>query len=135
MMPRPRPMAMLGDTALQRARSIARAYRQHLRTTNPAVCAALDDAVTAAGEAWWLVEHEITIEPDELLSTAEAAKLANVGQGTIRQWRKRGYIDRHGQHRHLEPKGRDHRGWPLFLAADILEITAATRRKRQRRTS
>lgn len=130
----PRPFAQLGDTDLQRARGIARAYRQHLKTANPDVCVALDDAVTAAGEGWWLVEHEITVEPDDLVSTAGAAELANVGQGTIRQWRKRGYMDRHGAHRRLEPKTRDHRGWPLFLASDILEIAAVTRRRRQRRT-
>lgn len=130
----PRPMAMLGDTDLQRARRVARAYRTHLRTANPQACAALDDAVVAAGEGWWLVEHEITVDPDDLVGTAAAAELANVGQGTIRQWRKRGYVDRHGQHRRLEPATRDHRGWPLFRAADILEIAAATRRKRQRRT-
>lgn len=129
----PRPFAMLGDTDLQRARGVARAYRQHLRTANRVLADALDDAVVAAGEGWWLVEHEITVEPDDLVSTAAAAELANVGQGTIRQWRKRGYMDRHGQHQRLEPKTRDHRGWPLFLAADILEIAAATRRRRQRR--
>jgi hypothetical protein len=128
----PRPFAQLGDTELQRARGVARAYRQHLRTANPRVCTALDDAVVAAGEGWWLVEQEITIEPDDLVSTAGAAELASVGQGTIRQWRKRGFVDRHGHHRRLEPKTRDHRGWPMFLAADILEIAAATRRRRQR---
>lgn len=130
----PRPFAQLGDTDLQRARGIARAFRQHLRTANPEIAHTLDDAVVAAGEGWWLVEHEITVEPDDLVSTAAAAELANVGQGTIRQWRKRGYVDRHGQSRRLQPKTRDHRGWPLFLAADILEIAATTRRRRQRRT-
>jgi hypothetical protein len=127
-------MAQLGDTDLQRARGIARAYRTHLRTANPPLAAALDDAVEAAGEGWWLVEHEVTVEPDDLVGTSAAAQLANVGQGTIRQWRKRGYLDRHGHHRRLEFKRRDHRGWPLFLASDILEIAAATRRRRQRRT-
>lgn len=127
-----RTMPHLGDTALQRARSIARAYRQHLRTANRPAADAVDDAVEAAGEGWWIVEHEVTVEPDDLVGTAAAAQLANVNIGTVRQWRKRGYVDRHGHRRWLQPRRRDHRGWPLFLAADVLEVAAATRRHRQR---
>ena len=130
----PRPMAQLGDTDLQRARGIARAYRTHLRAVNRQAADLVDDAARAAGEDWWLIEHEVTVERDDLISTAAAAQLANVSMATIRQWRKRGYLDRHGHHRRLALKRRDHRGWPLFLAADILEVAAATRRKRQRRT-
>lgn len=125
----------LGDTELQRARRVAIAYRQHLRTANPGAAAALDDAVTAAGEGWWLVEQEVTVDPDDLLSTADAAQLASVRPGTVRQWRKRGFYDQYGHHRRLTPAGHDRRGWPQFRAADILAAAAATRHRRQRRTT
>lgn len=128
---RQRPFPHLGDTALQRARGIAVAYRTHLHTANPTVCDALDDAARAAGEGW-VIPRTVTVNLDDLIGTAAAAELAGVEQGTIRQWRKRGYVDRHGHSRKLEPKTRDHRGWPLFLAAEILEVAAATRRRRQR---
>jgi DNA-binding transcriptional MerR regulator len=42
--------------------------------------------------------------PDGYLTTAEAARLAGVKPGTIRQWRKRGY---------LAAQGLDEHGWPL----------------------
>lgn len=119
----------LGDTALQRARSVAIAYRTHLHTANPRVCDALDEAAVAAGETW-VVPRTVTVALDDLLSTAAAAELAGVQPATIRQWRTRGYVDRHGRRSRLEPKTTDRRGWPLFLAADILEAAAATRQKR-----
>lgn len=125
-----RPHPELGNTPLRRARSIARAYRQHLKTANPDVCQALDDAADAAGEAWWLVEQLIHVSPDDMVGTTAAAELASVRPATVRQWRKRGFIDRHGGRRRLEPKSRDHRGWPLFLVADILEAATACRRSR-----
>jgi hypothetical protein len=132
----PRPYAaLLGDTDLQRARRIAQAYRQHLRAVGRPLADQVDEAAVAAGEGWWLVEHEVTVEADDLLSTAQAAELANVGLGTIRQWRKRGYVDDRGQRCHLAPAKHDRRGWPLFLAEDVLTIAAVTRRRRVRRAA
>lgn len=132
LMGRRRPYPELGDTPLRRARGIARAYREHLKVKAPDLCAALDDAAQDAGEAWWLIEQIIHVNPDDLIGTTAAAELAHVRPATVRQWRKRGFVDRHGNQRKLEPKTRDHRGWPLFLTEDVLEAATATRRRRPR---
>ena len=42
---------------------------------------------------------------DGYVTTAQAAEIARVGEGTIRQWKLRG---------HLEPAGLDERGRPLY---------------------
>jgi DNA-binding transcriptional MerR regulator len=48
--------------------------------------------------------------PDGYLTTAEAARLAGVAPGTIRQWRWRG---------RLAPQGLDERGRPLHTAEAV----------------
>lgn len=121
-----------GDTPLQRARRIALAYRQHLKTSNPELCQAVDDMAAGFGEAW-VLEQLQTVEADQLLNTAEASELAGVDTETIRQWRKRGYVDRSGVRRRLETRGLNAQGWPMFRAAEILEIAATTRSRRLKR--
>lgn len=120
------------DTPLQRARRIAVAYRQHLKTANPTVCAALDDMATGFGEGW-VCEQTVTVAEDEMVTTAQAAELAGVDVETVRQWRKRGYISRGGRREHLQVAGLSDRGWPMFRAADILEVAATTRTRRGHR--
>jgi transposase-like protein len=46
----------------------------------------------------------LSSRPDGYLTTSEAARLAGVKPGTIRQWRKRGW---------LAPQGLDEHGWPV----------------------
>lgn len=123
------PWPYAGDTPLQRARRLAIAYRQHLRTTNPELCAALDEAARSYGEGW-VCESLLTTPDDELLTTAQAAELAGVDIETVRQWRKRGYVSRSGQREHLQVRGLSERGWPMFLAAEVREVAETTRRRR-----
>lgn len=118
-----------GDTPLQRARRLALAYRQHLRTANPEMCDALDDAARAYGETW-VCEQPVTVSPDQMLTTPEAAELAGVGQETIHKWRRRGILSADGGRRYLETRGLSERGWPMFKAAQVLEFAAETRRRR-----
>lgn len=118
-----------GDTLLQRARRLAIAYRQHLKTANPTLCAALDDAARAYGEDW-ICGNTITIPDEQMLTTAEAADLAGVDIETIRQWRKRGYMSPTGAREHLQVRGLTERGWPMFKAGDIREIAETCRRNR-----
>jgi hypothetical protein len=120
-----------GDTALQRARRIALAYRQHLRVANRTLADALDEAAVAYGETW-VAEEVVTVGPDEKVSTAAAAALAGVTAETVRQWRKRGYMA-NGVRVWLARAGLDERGWPLFRAADVLAAAAATRQTRTNR--
>jgi len=52
----------------------------------------------------------VITSPDMLLTTAQAAEVAGVKIGRIRQWNNRG---------HLERAGLDERGWPLYRALDV----------------
>lgn len=130
--PRRNPWPHEGDTPLQRARRIALAYRQHLKTANPQLCDAVDDMAAGFGETWML-ERLLTVEAEHLVTTVEAAELAGVDAETIRQWRKRGYVARSGIRQKLEKRGLNAKGWPLFRAADVLEIAATTRARRMNR--
>lgn len=123
-----------GDTPLQRSRRLAIAYRQHLNTTNPDLCAALDEAARSYGEDW-VCGSLLTTPDDELLTTAQAAEHAGVDIETVRQWRKRGYISLHGQRLYLQVRGLSERGWPLFLAGEVKEIADTTRRRRLHRAA
>lgn len=122
-----------GDTPLQRARRWAQAYRQHLRTANPELCAALDDAARAYGDTW-LVETLVTVNDDDLLTTAEAAELVGVDIETIRQWRKRGYKSRSGDRQYLQKRGLTENGRPMFRAAEVLDAAQTTRQNRLTKT-
>lgn len=122
-----------GDTPLQKARRYVHAYRQHLKTANPELCAALDDAARAYGDDW-VCGALITTADDQLLTTAEAAELAGVDIETIRQWRKRGYLSPTGAREHLQVRGLTERGWPMFRADEIQHIAETTRRNRLNKT-
>lgn len=52
----------------------------------------------------------VITSPDMLLTTAQAAEVAGVKPGRVRQWNLRG---------HLERAGLDERGWPLYRALDV----------------
>lgn len=123
-----------GDTPLQRARRLAIAYRQHLNTTNPDVCAALDDAARSYGENW-VCDNLVTVPDDELLTTDQAAELAGVDPETVRQWRKRGYISRNGVREYLQVEGLSEQRRPMFRASDIKTIAETTRQRRMTRTT
>jgi len=122
-----------GDTELQRTRRWLHAYRQHLRTANPAVCDALDDAARAYGDDW-VCGGLLTVPDDQMLTTAEAAEYVGVDVETIRQWRKRGYVSPTGAREHLQVRGLSERGWPMFKAGDVKEIADTTRQRRITRT-
>lgn len=119
-----------GDSPVTIARTVATTYRTHLRTANPVVCDRIDDAMRAFGQLW-VVSQVITTEADSLVGTTAAAELAGVTPATVHQWRRRGYVDRSGERRYLSTYGSDDRGWPLFLAAEILEIVATTRARQR----
>lgn len=60
-------------------------------------------------------------DPDQrLLTTIEAAAVAHVKPGTIRQWRYR---------QHLTPHSFDETGHPLYLELHVLEAERDTRRR------
>lgn len=129
---KPAPWMWPGDTDLQKARRLTWAYRNLAKVANPDGCRALDEAATSYGQGW-VCEQPLTVPDDQMVTTAQAADLAGVQVETIRQWRKRGYIDRNGQRQRLEQRGLSPQGWPMFLAADVLAVAACTRATRLRR--
>lgn len=63
------------------------------------------------------------MEPDDLVTPAQAAGLLGVPAGTVRQW-----IHRYG----IEPLGTDGR-WPRYDYNDIAAVDARLRREREAR--
>lgn len=70
-----------------------------------------------------------------LLGTAEAARRVGVSVFVIRQWRSRGYLDRTGRRRYLQPVGYVGKE-PRYTEADVLaaerEVRLATEARNQR---
>jgi len=61
--------------------------------------------------------------PEMLVTTREAAELANVKIDTVRKWVRRG---------HLEVAGLDERGWPVYRAVDVAKAEYRTRQRARR---
>lgn len=130
--PRRNPWPHPGDTPFQRRTRIAWAYREHLRTANPVVCAALDEAMTSYGETW-VCERVLTLPDDQPVTGGEAADLVDVDLDTIRKWRTRGVRGPDGRREYLTPCDHLDRGWPLYLAGEVRRFAAMTRRRRTQR--
>lgn len=73
------------DSVLERARRVAGFYRHALQDVDPQVCAALDRDASRLGQGW-VVPSPSRFEPDDLLTTAEAAQEFHVSAATIRKW-------------------------------------------------
>lgn len=85
----PDPWPWPGDSVLDRARRVAREYRDALAATDPQRCAALDQRVVELGQPW-IVPQPVTVGPDDLLTAEQLADYAQVGVRTINEWRRRG---------------------------------------------
>jgi hypothetical protein len=79
--PWPNPL----DTPLDRARRIAGMYRSRLRALDRGACDVLDETAVSFGETWMLERPDI-VDPDQELTTAEAAALVRVHPDAIRRW-------------------------------------------------
>lgn len=102
-------------TALDRARTIARTYRDALQAADPQRAGILDEAAKRVGESW--VTGATTGE--RACTSQEAALLLGVTDRRIRQ------LITGGQIKHA---GKDHDGY-ILLVADVLEY------QRQRRVT
>lgn len=108
----PRP----ADSALDRARAIAREYRDALHETDPPRCAALDRAAAEFGEDGWLLPRAQTGHDGELLTLTDLAEALGEKRGTVWAWWHRGQIPR-------EPCG-------LFRLDEVLDALARRRARR-----
>lgn len=106
-----------GDTPLDRARRIARSYRDALHVADHHTCAYLDQRARDLGQGW-IVPKPLGWDRDDLLTQDEVADMCDVRLATVRQWR--------------------HRGMPTvdtadglrYRVADVLDYHAQRRRRR-----
>ncbi|RKR92796.1 hypothetical protein BDK92_7278 [Micromonospora pisi] len=119
------------DGPAQRARAIARMYRTHLRAQNTRLCDQADEVAAEFGETWML-EREQLVEPEQEVTTAEAAELVHVQPHTIRQWATAKHPE--DQSKTLLPRFGRRGKETLYLAGAVLEAALAVRRAQQKRT-
>lgn len=101
-------------TALDRARAIARTYRDALARVAPDACRRLDEAAISVGEGW--IAGATT--GDKSCTVAQAAHLLGVTDRRVRQLIDAGAIRSSG-------KARDGH---VLLLADVLDYRSARRR-------
>lgn len=99
------------DSALDRARAIAREYRDALHAADPHRCAVLDQAAGEFGETWLTARLQFT--DSELLTLTDLADVLGQKRGTVWAWWNRGLIPR-------EPNG-------LFVLDAVVDALAARR--------
>lgn len=88
----PRPWPNPSDSALDRARAIARSMASALAVADPPRHRALVDAAMEFGETWL---EPLADMSGEFLSTEDAARLVGVRETTIRTWGHRSHIPVH----------------------------------------
>jgi len=111
----PRP----ADTAVDRARAIAREYRAALQHVDPERCDRLDRAAVAFGELW--LTGTIQHTDRELVTLAELAALLGEPYKTVWAWWRRGKIPR-------EPDGQ-------FRVDDVQRALVKWREDREHRVT
>jgi len=113
----PDPWPWPADTPTERARRVARAYRDAYALVAPERCRELDQRVQGLGQVW-IVPAVAQYTDNDLLTVDEIADFCGVQPGTIDQWRARGLpsVD--------TPDGR------RFLIRDAIEYQARARRRR-----
>lgn len=74
------------DTELERARRIARQYREALQHAAPHLARHLDAMCSHHGQAW-VASAPLSHHPDELLTAAQVAELCQVRPRTVTKWR------------------------------------------------
>lgn len=113
----------INDTDLARARAVAWCYREHLRTNNRALCDIVDQAMIESGQRW-VVPSAIVYADEDLVTTDVAAEIVHRDRETIRQWRRRGYLNPQGQRCHLEVRGLSESRQPQFRVGEVRAIAA-----------
>jgi hypothetical protein len=116
---------------LERARWMARTYRAALRDVDTARADRCDERARRFGETW-LLEHEDLIDDHTELTTAEAAELAGVSVGTLRNWACLPHPEREGET--LLPRFGKRGRETLYLAGAVREAVKAARRAQHART-
>lgn len=114
-------------TDLDRARRIALMYRARLRTLNRDACTQADETAASFGETWMLDRLDI-VNPDDVVTTAQAAELVRVPIERIRKWACANHPERPNEP--LLPRAARRGRERTFLAVHVLAAAAAMRRYR-----
>ncbi|WP_103344088.1 helix-turn-helix domain-containing protein [Amycolatopsis sp. CA-126428] len=88
-MKRADPWPWPGDSPLDRARRIARTYREALLRADAEACGEVDGRCRELGQGW-VTPRPMNFGHDDLLTMEEVADLCDVQPDTVRQWRRRG---------------------------------------------
>ncbi|MGQ0575987.1 MAG: hypothetical protein ACT4RN_17530 [Pseudonocardia sp.] len=85
----PLPWPWPADTALERARRVAQAYRAQLLELAPDRAARLDAELRDRGQGW-VCARRLALDADELIGVPMAAQLCEVSERTIDKWADEG---------------------------------------------
>lgn len=107
------------DSPIDIARRLLQSYRLALQQIDPESCRLIDVHATTIGQGWVAPKVE-TVNPDDLVSAAEAAELIGVEVNTIYQWATRKHVPRHHAAGHPT----------RYRVGDVLEHVAKIRRAR-----
>jgi hypothetical protein len=77
------------DTPLDKARTVARSYREALRMQVPHLCARIDAHMVEHGQTW-VVPQVAQYEFDDLLNARQAADYCGIEPNTLQVWKARG---------------------------------------------
>jgi len=110
-----------GDTALDRARIVARTCWQALHRRDPGAATELASVFAAVGETWLAPPAAPALDPGEWVPAARIAGVLQVQPQRVRKWGQRGQVP----HK-IDPAT----GWPLFRLADCQARLVLARRLR-----
>ena len=79
------PWPWPADTELERARRVARQYREALQQAAPALTRQLDALCVRYGQRW-ITAAPVAHHPDDLLTVDEVAELRAAAVRTVRKW-------------------------------------------------
>lgn len=113
------------DSELERARAVALMYRQHLRAQSTDLCDQCDETAVAFGE-FWAAPHLVRHEPDDAITTPEAAELVGVSEAMIRHWARLPHPD--DPTRMLLPRFKRRGRHMTYLVANVEAALEAYRR-------
>lgn len=114
------PWPWPSDTHLERARRVARSYREALEAVNPGACENLDRKVEEFGQNWIRPEIDLSPEEWELLSARDLEVMVGVPASTIRAWAAKGKLT----------KRCTSDGAPVYLVEEVRQLLAESRKRK-----
>jgi len=112
------------DTTLERARRVARSYRDALRGVDPELCKFLDEKAVQIGQGW-VCPTRITADAleeamDAVMGAKDIALLLGIRVGTIYGWASKGLLERATKDAEGKPLPRS--GPPKYLVKDVVLV-------------